>query len=118
MLKLTTPGKNFKIRELVDLLGAKRIVDVMDTATQKGFTMTIEEWVDYFEKFPRDRLLNVISLEVSKSGLDELYEPPEIVRLIDWISVAWPKHLVKSQTDSTNNIHNMRFPKVRKYDIV
>lgn len=114
VLKLITPGKNFPIRQVIDYLGPKRMVDVMNTLTQKGFSMTVEEWCDYYESFPRSKKLNVISLEVSNSAFDAIYEPPWIVRMIDWVSMAWPKHLVNAQTDSTNTIENMKYPKVRK----
>nr|CAD7462039.1 unnamed protein product [Timema tahoe] len=37
------------------------------------------------------------------------------VRQIDWVDCVWPKHLKESQTESTNVIDEMMYPKVQKY---
>lgn len=36
------------------------------------------------------------------------------VDLIDWVDNMWPRHLKESQTESTNAILEMQYPKVQK----
>ncbi|KAL8182915.1 UNVERIFIED_CONTAM: Lysine-specific demethylase 2A, partial [Gekko kuhli] len=38
-----------------------------------------------------------------------------VVDLIDWVDNMWPRHLKESQTESTNAILDMQYPKVQKY---
>lgn len=37
------------------------------------------------------------------------------MRELDWVDCVWPKHLKESQTESTNVIDEMMYPKVQKY---
>lgn len=37
------------------------------------------------------------------------------MRELDWVDCVWPKHLKESQTESTNAIDDMMYPKVQKY---
>jgi len=114
-LQLRVPEKGFLVRDVRDCVGEDRIIDVMDVRTQKNIEMTMKEWCKYYESKRRDRLLNVISLEFSHTELDELVEAPSIVRLLDWVDLVWPKFLKESQTESTNKIDKMKYPKVQKY---
>eukprot|EP00795_Rhopilema_esculentum_P015221 gene15221-6425_t len=91
------------------------MVDVVDTSTQQPIEMTMTQWTKYFATPEKDRILNVISLEFSHTGMDRLVEPPELVRKIDWVNVMWPPDLIEQQTDTTNNLDDMKYPKVRKY---
>lgn len=36
------------------------------------------------------------------------------VREVDWVDTAWPQHLKDCQTESTNAIDKMKYPKVQK----
>ena len=36
------------------------------------------------------------------------------VDFIDWVDNMWPRHLKESQTESTNAILEMQYPKVQK----
>ena len=48
------------------LLGSMRELDVIDVARQDDITMRMREWTEYYEnERPRDKVLNVISLEFS-----------------------------------------------------
>lgn len=87
----------------------------MDVSTQKNIVMTMKEWVRYFNEPTRERILNVLSLEFSHTKLDNYVQSPSIVRQIDWVDTAWPRHLKDAQTDATNNIEDMMYPKVQKY---
>lgn len=114
-LDLRVPSKSFVVRDVGKLVGHDRRIDVMDVRTQKNIEMTMKEWCKYYESRQRDRLLNVISLEFSHTDLDSLVESPKIVRHLDWVDLVWPKFLKESQTESTNSIEKMKYPKVQKY---
>ncbi|XP_053376119.1 lysine-specific demethylase 2B-like isoform X2 [Mercenaria mercenaria] len=114
-LGLRVPSDNFKVCDVKACVGSRRMLDVMDVNTQKGLEMTMKEWVKYYENTERDRLLNVISLEFSHTKLENYVESPNLVREVDWVDTAWPQHLKDCQTESTNAIDKMKYPKVQKY---
>lgn len=113
-LGMKIPDKTFTHNDVRQYVGNRRMLDVMDVTTQKGFEMSMKEWCAYYDQVPRDRLLNVISLEFSHTKLEPLVEAPNIVRQIDWVDWVWPKHLKESQTEGTNSIGDMKYPKVQK----
>lgn len=114
-LDLRVPPKSFLVRDVRNHVGHQRIIDVMDVKTQKNIEMSMKDWCKYYESKNRDRLLNVISLEFSHTKLDDLVDSPMIVKLLDWVDLVWPKFLKESQTESTNSIDKMKYPKVQKY---
>lgn len=114
-LDLRVPPKSFQVRDVRDSVGPQRTIDVMDVKTQKNIEMSLRDWCKYYESRYRDRLLNVISLEFSHTGLDEMVESPSIVKNLDWVDLVWPKSLKESQTEGTNSIDQMKYPKVQKY---
>jgi F-box and leucine-rich repeat protein 10/11 len=114
-LDMRTPSKIFTVNDIKTCVGSKRVIDVIDCSTQKNFQMTMKEWCEYYENTNRDRILNVISLEFSHTKLEDYVEPPLIVRQLDWIETAWPKQLRLAQTDATNSLEKMKYPKVQKY---
>ena len=74
----------------------------------------MKEWCTYYENPVRERLLNVISLEFSHTKLESMVESPNIVRQLDWVDWIWPKHLKHQQTEPTNALGEMKYPKVQK----
>lgn len=114
-LGMKVPDTSFSVDDIRKLVGGRRILDVMDVSIQKDFTMSLKEWCKYWEEKPRKRILNVISLEFSHTKLESLVESPTVVRSLDWVDWMWPRHLKKSQTESTNAIDDMKYPKVQKY---
>ena len=114
-LGMRVPSENFRVSDVKSCVGSKRIIDVIDVNTQKALTMNMKEWCEYYENPNRDRLLNVISLEFSHTRLENYVEAPLVVRQLDWIETAWPRHLRESHTESTNLIDKMKYPKVQKY---
>lgn len=120
-LGMRVPSKDFSVSDVKACVGSKRIVDVMDVTTQKALTMSMKEWCDYYEEIETDdsekkradnRLLNVISLEFSHTKLESHVEAPLVVRQLDWIDTAWPRHLREAHTESTNIMEEMKYPKV------
>ncbi|ESO95380.1 hypothetical protein LOTGIDRAFT_52553, partial [Lottia gigantea] len=114
-LGMRVPSENFKVAEVKQCVGNRRVLDVMDVNTQRGMEMSMKDWVRYYENPERDRLLNVISLEFSHTRLANYVESPTLVRQIDWVDRVWPRHLKDCQTESTNVIDKMKYPKVQKY---
>ena len=114
-LGMRVPSENFKVGDVKSCVGSKRIIDVVDVKTQKGLTMSMKNWCEYYENQERTRLLNVISLEFSHTKLENYVEAPLVVRQLDWIETAWPQFLRESHTESTNIIGEMKYPKVQKY---
>ncbi|XP_046544000.1 lysine-specific demethylase 2A-like isoform X2 [Haliotis rubra] len=114
-LGMRVPSENFKVSDVKQCVGSRRMLDVMDVNTQKGLEMTMKDWVRYYENIKRDRLLNVISLEFSHTRLENYVESPTLVRQVDWVDRVWPRHLKDCQTESTNIIEKMKYPKVQKY---
>lgn len=78
----------------------------------------MKDWQRYYEDQNKARLLNVISLEFSHTKLENYVQSPSIVRKVDWVDVVWPRHLKEAQTESTNLLEDMMYPKVQKYCLV
>lgn len=114
-LGMRLPSKNFTVNDVRQCVGSRRMLDVMDVTTQKDIEMSMKDWVKYYENPVRDKLLNVISLEFSHTKLENYVESPTVVREMDWVDRVWPRHLKQSQTEATNIIEDMKYPKVQKY---
>ncbi|XP_055850030.1 jmjC domain-containing histone demethylation protein 1 isoform X1 [Episyrphus balteatus] len=113
-IRMPSP-QEFEVNDVRLCVGSRRMLDVMDVNTQKNHQMTMKEWEHYYESTDKRRLLNVISLEFSHTRLDSFIQSPDIVRLIDWVDVVWPKQLKDAQTEGTNVLGDMMYPKVQKY---
>ncbi|XP_021268962.1 lysine-specific demethylase 2B isoform X10 [Numida meleagris] len=116
-LGIKMPDPDFTVRDVKLLVGSRRIVDVMDVNTQRGVEMSMSQFVRYYEtpEAQRERLYNVISLEFSHTKLENIVKRPNVVDLVDWVDNMWPQHLKERQTDATNAISEMKYPKVKKY---
>ncbi|KAG8200194.1 hypothetical protein JTE90_024977 [Oedothorax gibbosus] len=114
-LGMRMPSANFTVNDVRQCVGSRRMLDVMDVTTQKDVEMTMKDWCKYFENPNRDQLLNVISLEFSHTRLENYVESPTLVRQVDWVDWVWPRHLKESQTEGTNSLDEMKYPKVQKY---
>ena len=98
------PDSDFTVYDVTKFVGVRRVLDVMDCATQSASQMTMKDWEDYYFQGPsesgeRKRVLNVISLEFSSTKLDCMVEAPKVVRQIDWTDNVWPRHLKEGQTE-------------------
>ncbi|KAF9510800.1 hypothetical protein BS47DRAFT_1299804 [Hydnum rufescens UP504] len=105
-MKMPEPG--FTVRDVAKIVGSKEKVDVLDVASQqedKGWTL--ESWVEYYYSPPerREKIRNVISLEISDTKLAEKISPPLLVRQIDWVEQNWPANKRKGPL----------YPKVQLY---
>ncbi|KAM3963878.1 lysine demethylase 2 [Aphomia sociella] len=114
-LGLRVPTSNFTVNDVRMCVGSRRLLDVMDVNTQKNIEMTMKDWQRYYDDPNKEKLLNVISLEFSHTRLENYVQAPRIVRQIDWVDTVWPRHLKDQQTESTNALDDMMYPKVQKY---
>ncbi|XP_072934476.1 jmjC domain-containing histone demethylation protein 1 [Epargyreus clarus] len=114
-LGLRVPTSNFTVNDVRMCVGSRRMLDVMDVNTQKNIEMSMKDWQRYYDDPNKERLLNVISLEFSHTRLENYVQAPRMVRLIDWVETVWPRHLKDQQTESTNALDEMMYPKVQKY---
>ncbi|NWI81004.1 KDM2A demethylase, partial [Dryoscopus gambensis] len=116
-LGIKMPDPDFSVNDVRLCVGSRRMVDVMDVNTQRDIEMSMAQWARYYEtpEEEREKLYNVISLEFSHTKLENLVQRPATVDLIDWVDNMWPRHLKESQTESTNAILEMQYPKVQKY---
>ncbi|KAI8340967.1 hypothetical protein EDC96DRAFT_522711 [Choanephora cucurbitarum] len=105
-LDMKMPSSNLDVYDIARLVGGDDLpVEVIDVATQSelpGWTMG--RWANYFHSKKRDRIRNVISLEISGSDLADQITRPKIVRELDWVDLMWPVH-----------DHPEEFPKVQLY---
>ncbi|BGP49253.1 JmjC domain-containing histone demethylation protein 1 [Rhodotorula kratochvilovae] len=94
------------VKEVAELVGPKTPLEVIDCASQSSLSnWTLGQWADYYEDPTRDKVRNVISLEVSDSRLGEMVRAPELVRKLDWVDTVWPADMkVPGQ-----------YPRVQKY---
>ncbi|KAF8440658.1 hypothetical protein BDZ91DRAFT_614645, partial [Kalaharituber pfeilii] len=89
--------ENLTIRQVVDLVGPDETVEVIDVKSQQGDKRKwpLSKWVEYFEDPNKDRIYNVISLEVSRSRLGRMIQRPTVVRELDLSDQVWPKDKMK-----------------------
>ncbi|XP_066534801.1 lysine (K)-specific demethylase 2Aa isoform X2 [Hoplias malabaricus] len=116
-LGIKMPDPDFSVNDVKTFVGSRRMIDVMEVASQKGIEMSMAQWTRYYETPPsqREKLYNVISLEFSHTKLENFVKRPATVDMIDWVDNMWPRHLKERQRDSTNSIIDMQYPKVQKY---
>ena len=52
---------------------------------------SLDEWCQYWERTPRAKILNVISLEITGTVLGAQVKAPDFVDKVDWSATAWPR---------------------------
>ncbi|CED82141.1 F-box protein JEMMA and related proteins with JmjC, PHD, F-box and LRR domains [Phaffia rhodozyma] len=97
------PKPGLTLFDICQLNGDQTQLEVIDVETAELSSSppnstkpwTLLSWRNYFELSPLEKesvgLFNVLSYEVSDSPLGKLVNPPEIVRMLDWANVVWPK---------------------------
>ncbi|XP_021927667.1 lysine-specific demethylase 7B-like [Zootermopsis nevadensis] len=108
-LEMLLPPENFTVQDVENYIGPDREVDVIDVTRQTDIRMKLNEFVEYYLSPPeqRSKILNVISLEFSHTGLSQMVDAPYIARKLDWVNFVWPSDL----PDDTE----FRKPEVQKY---
>ncbi|XP_017782189.1 PREDICTED: histone lysine demethylase PHF8-like isoform X2 [Nicrophorus vespilloides] len=89
-LELTVPPEDFTLYDIENFVGSDHEMDVIDVTRQADFRMTLGEYIAYFYGMDRRRIFNVVSLEISNTGLANQVEAPMIARKLDWVNSVWP----------------------------
>lgn len=108
-LGMKMPSSDFTVDDVTELVGENTPLEVIDVATQSASPgWTLGKWNDYFNLEPasREKIYNVISLEVSGTKLSDMILPPRLVRELDWVENYWP---------STRKGKGNAYPKVQLY---
>ncbi|KAI8340251.1 hypothetical protein BC941DRAFT_348809 [Chlamydoabsidia padenii] len=93
-LDMKMPSSETTVAGIAKAVGEDREVEVIDVATQldtPGWTMG--KWAEYYGNPDRDRIRNVISLEISGTDFGNEIIRPKLVRDMDWIDHMWPEDL-------------------------
>ncbi|KAG8760511.1 JmjC domain-containing histone demethylation protein 1 [Serendipita sp. 396] len=92
-LGMKMPPKEMTVRDVANEVGPDTHVEVIDVQSQSNCPgWTLGKWADYYHSDPteRDKIRNVISLEVSGTPLGTKILPPRLVRELDWVEKHWP----------------------------
>ncbi|KAG6335225.1 hypothetical protein ID866_3870 [Astraeus odoratus] len=108
-LGMKMPSPECTVTDVADIVGRETPVEVIDVASQSNAPgWTLGKWADYYNLEPaaRDKIRNVISLEISGTPLGDQVLPPRLVRELDWVEKFWP---------STRKGKGQPYPKVQLY---
>lgn len=96
-----------KLSDVAKILGPDTPIKVMDVGAQEELdNWTFGEYANFFEHRSKEhKILNLISLEISRTPLATKIQAPLIVRQTDWIDAFWPENR-RARGD---------FPRVQKY---
>ncbi|KAJ7070349.1 jumonji superfamily protein [Mycena belliarum] len=108
-LGMKMPPNDFTVEDVAELVGEEVPVEVIDVASQSASPgWNLGKWADYIELEPeaREKIYNVISLEVTGTKVGDLVLPPKLVRDLDWVENFWP---------GTRKGKGHAYPKVQLY---
>lgn len=107
-IDLNDQNERMTVETITRVLGDDYKLDVMDVQTQQNSTWTMAQWNEYFSHTSaekRDRIYNVISLEVSHiKEFENGIRRPKAVETNDLVDIVWG-----------GSINNAPRPKVTKY---
>ncbi|KAL3696166.1 hypothetical protein R1sor_010242 [Riccia sorocarpa] len=91
-LGIRLPEGDLTVERISELVGPSRLINTIDVTTQsEGPVYSMQEWVEYFATpSPRKPLLNVVSLDLANTALQEMVSAPYVVRELDLVEKAWP----------------------------
>uniref|UniRef100_A0A7N9APP9 Lysine (K)-specific demethylase 7Aa n=1 Tax=Mastacembelus armatus TaxID=205130 RepID=A0A7N9APP9_9TELE len=89
-LGLKLPPSTFSVKDVEQYVGGDKIVDVIDVARQADSKMKLSEFIKYFTKLHRPKVLNLISLEFSDTKMSEFVEVPDVAQKMSWVENYWP----------------------------
>ncbi|CAI1952132.1 hypothetical protein SEUBUCD646_0E01360 [Saccharomyces eubayanus] len=115
--KMETNKGVLTVNDITEIIGEDYRVDVMDVQTQMNETWTLGSWNRYFtqtEPGNRDRIRNVISLEVSNIKALEL-ERPTSVKQNDLVDQIWNWNEGLGKVNDEEAEEDNPRPKVTKY---
>ncbi|XP_076237493.1 histone lysine demethylase PHF8 isoform X4 [Calliopsis andreniformis] len=106
-LDMIVPPPNFSVYDVESYIGGDRDMDVIDVTRQNNIRMKLRDFVEYYNSPCRTRVLNVISLEFTNTGLSPMVEAPYIARKLDWVNSVWPRDWPEDS--------DIKRPEVQKY---
>ncbi|MED6279381.1 hypothetical protein CHARACLAT_000209 [Characodon lateralis] len=89
-LGLKLPPATFSVKDVEQYVGGDKVIDVIDVARQADSKMKLSEFIKYFTKPNRPKVLNLISLEFSDTKMSELVEVPDVAKKMSWVENYWP----------------------------
>ncbi|GAA5871428.1 hypothetical protein JCM16303_000751 [Sporobolomyces ruberrimus] len=105
-LGMSMPKRDISVGEIAELIGTQTPLEVIDCASQSSLSnWTLGQWAQYYSSPDRDKVRNVISLEVSDTKLGKMVVAPELVRNLDWVDTVWPEDMKQPG----------QYPRVQKY---
>ncbi|KAK9390298.1 hypothetical protein V1515DRAFT_562605 [Lipomyces mesembrius] len=84
--------RSLTVRDVANMVGGEAKVEVIDVPTQhESPNWDLQRWADYYEQpaDQRDRVRNVISLEISNTKLGHMIQRPKFVRDMDLVQKVW-----------------------------
>lgn len=85
--------RTITVDDLTRVIGEDYVINVMDVQSQQNDRWTMKKWNDYYSHTPvneRDRVRNVISLEVSHvPEFIDCLRRPEVVEMNDLVDIVW-----------------------------
>lgn len=105
-MQLPVPREEITLDYITEKVGEDVSVEVMDVLSQQGVQpgWNMQKWRDYFhtEEGVRDRIRNVISLEISQvEGLGKSFHRPQLVRDLDLVDQVWDTKDVQERLQVT-----------------
>ncbi|CAF3420939.1 unnamed protein product [Rotaria sp. Silwood1] len=114
-LDMTLPNRTITLAEINELVGHDRFIDIIDCEKQVTYKMSFDDYIEYFESFERNKIYNVLSLEISNTKLGEQVVTPQVVRDLSWATIGvWPIKKQEKQDeeefDSNENQKKVTWP--------
>eukprot|EP00108_Taenia_solium_P008551 TsM_000600700 transcript=TsM_000600700 gene=TsM_000600700 len=111
-LRMKVPPSNFTLHDVVRLTDPKISIDVIDVALQSDMRLSLGEFVERFYAKPRDRILNVLSFEYSRTKLGRCTRPPHVVKELSLVDNCWSEPSDEEEELSPTSSEK---PHVKKY---
>ncbi|MGH0130429.1 UNVERIFIED_CONTAM: hypothetical protein FKN15_042421 [Acipenser sinensis] len=87
---LKLPPPSFSVKDVEHYVGGNKVIDVIDVARQADSKIKLCDFVEYYYKPYRPKVLNVISLEFSDTKMADLVVVPDIAQKMSWVENYWP----------------------------
>uniref|UniRef100_A0A4W5PI86 Lysine demethylase 7A n=1 Tax=Hucho hucho TaxID=62062 RepID=A0A4W5PI86_9TELE len=89
-LGLRLPQPSFSVKDVEQVVGGDKVIDVIDVARQADSKMKLKEFIKYYYKPHRPKVLNVISLEFSDTKMADQVVVPDVAQNMSWVEKYWP----------------------------
>ncbi|KAK7895525.1 hypothetical protein WMY93_020850 [Mugilogobius chulae] len=89
-LGLKLPPTTFSVKDVEQYVGGDKVIDVIDVARQADSKMKLSEFIKYYTKPHKPKVLNLISLEFSDTKMSKLVEVPNVAQKMSWVENYWP----------------------------